>query len=418
MDYNRTLNIFLSVILTFFAGIVAMCITIFKCHDNPNGKRTLLKDESIICGEDKWNTMLAVAIASCAVYIVGFGGMCCYIILVAPGRFHQLAFQRRWKFLLIKYRPDVWWWTVCFCLKGFLMNIGFIFLDSGVSQIMWVISVSGVYAGWAMFWNPWRHRQANFIEIYGHMILLAVLAILIWYAHDAVDNPSQIDNDLSILLIVVNATMIAVCLITVISLFLSKPHTMDVTDKIRGAFKSLAVMSNKDLHEWLCMLSEWDRFYLVEATALIRVEQLLQSERWRVTEKASKVRSGTEKLDDHIREEKERENSGTLMESYHPPDPVKQVAAASEMLHVALEDPTERYFDAPVDSHVNPRNTPRIWQRGVSTPRVDVWSNPNTPRTPRGEMTPRGGMTPRGDMTPRGGSPRNDIYSDYQYAVV
>merc|ERR1719498_2386 len=76
MDANRTLNIYLSVILTFFAGIVSMCITIFKCHDNPNGERTLTKDESIICGEDKWNNMLVVAILSCAVYIVAFGTMC------------------------------------------------------------------------------------------------------------------------------------------------------------------------------------------------------------------------------------------------------------------------------------------------------------------------------------------------------
>merc|ERR1719473_1369640 len=92
MDRDRTLNIYLAVILTFFAGIVSMCITIFKCHDNPNGKSTLLKDESIICYEDKWNSMLALAIVSCIVYILGFGAFCIWVICVAPERFQDVHF--------------------------------------------------------------------------------------------------------------------------------------------------------------------------------------------------------------------------------------------------------------------------------------------------------------------------------------
>jgi hypothetical protein len=179
MNADRTLNIYLSVFLTFFAGIAAMCMTIFKCHNNPSGKKTLLRDESVVCFEDEWNSLVGLAVVSIIIYIIGFGAMCSYIIAVAPRRFTEVRFQRRWKFLFIKYRPDVWWWIIAFVAKGFVMNLGFVFLDQGVCQLIWIIAFTGMYVGSAMFFNPWRHCSANFFEVDSHRIMLAVLALLI-----------------------------------------------------------------------------------------------------------------------------------------------------------------------------------------------------------------------------------------------
>ena len=292
MDQDRTLNIYFSIILTFFAGIVSMCITIFKCHDNPNGKWTLSRDESVICYEDKWSSMLALACISCIVYILGFGALCVYIITVAPHRFQEVSFQRRWKFLFIKYRPDVWWWTIAFCLKSFLMNIGFIFLDTGIAQMLWILAVCAIYAGHAMYWNPWRHRNANFAEVYGHMVLLAVLAILVWYSYESAEDPDTIGKELSVCLILVNAHFLVVAILLVLEQYLQKPASASATHNFLEGIKEISKLSNEDVNVLVNHLSEWDRYYVFETSALIRVEHMgLSQERKRVAKRSPTMNS-------------------------------------------------------------------------------------------------------------------------------
>ena len=210
------------------------------------------------------------------VYIIGFGTLCTYVVHIAPKRFSEESFQRRWKFLFIKYRPGAWWWTIAFCTKGVSLNLGLVFLDQGFAQIIWVIAFIGVYMSIAMVYNPWRHRAANFFEIFSHMTLLSVLALLMWFAHGAVDNTKQVADDISILLIAIHAHVLFVAGCVMLFLHLAKHVNIDVSKKCREAYASIAQLQPDDFHLFLNKMSEGDWFYLYQAADVIRSEYLGQ----------------------------------------------------------------------------------------------------------------------------------------------
>jgi len=377
MNFDRTSNIFFSVILTFFAGIVAMCITIFKCHDNPNGKRTLAKDESIICGDDKWTGMLGISIVSVLVYVLGFGCLCSYVIYVAPKRFSDIHFQRRWKFLFIKYRPDVWWWTLAFCVKGFMMNLGFIFLDQGIAQILWILAISIVYVGVAMFANPWRHRAANFFEVYSHMVMLAVIAIMIWFAHDSAEDPKQVDNDLSFFLILVNAHLITIFVAMVYQIRKRKSVSLPESERSLQAMTSLGKLDNEAFNKFVNQLNEWDLWYIFESTEVIRVEYMgIDGGRTRA--------SPHNNAQSQFSSDADADPPPPPQENVVPKD--KQFANAVMQTEAALTLSSGDAFDIPPDLHASPQCSPRS-VTCLTSPRAPA-TPPMSPRTPVG--SPRG----------------------------
>merc|ERR1711897_20292 len=63
LDPNRMLNIFFSLIYTFFNAIVGLSLLLVKCVKHPNGTWTLSSDYTVNCFESgTWQSMLALTI--------------------------------------------------------------------------------------------------------------------------------------------------------------------------------------------------------------------------------------------------------------------------------------------------------------------------------------------------------------------
>merc|ERR1719436_762599 len=76
MQMDRLLNVFGSLMFTFFSAIAALSLLLFKCSENPNGTKSLAIDLSVICFDsDDWKSMLVAAIIFVLVYIFGMGGL-------------------------------------------------------------------------------------------------------------------------------------------------------------------------------------------------------------------------------------------------------------------------------------------------------------------------------------------------------
>jgi len=186
-------NIYFSILFTFYPGIASMSMSLFKCSDNPNGKITLAADQTILCFEGDWNSNLGIAIAAILIYCVACLGLFIGIILIAPKRFHETSFQMRWKFLFIKYRPDVYWWSVLFLFKCIFINIGFIFLLDAVAQLYWMFFAILVYLTVTVMYLPWRHPEANALEIIVNGSILAVTSMCTWFA----DRNDELDSGMA-----------------------------------------------------------------------------------------------------------------------------------------------------------------------------------------------------------------------------
>jgi len=109
----------------------------------------------------------------------------------------------RWKFLFIKYRADVHWWGLVVLFKGVLLNIGFLFLVTGVAQIYWVMAVVVMYTIVASAFRPWRHMLVNLTDVWSHIVLIMICSIMTWFARNGLepDMIQLLDEDMMVMLI-------------------------------------------------------------------------------------------------------------------------------------------------------------------------------------------------------------------------
>jgi hypothetical protein len=420
----------MSVFYTFFNGIAAMSMELFKCHPNPNGKSTLYNQRDIICNEDDWNSVLGVAIASTMVYCVGALVLFGYIMIKAPEGFQEPRFQKRWKFLFIKYRPDVYWWSFIFLAKGVVLNFGFVVLNAGVEILCWVFIALLLYLVFVVKYKPWRHTVCNSMELLTNFSLITCAFIaVVWAKKD-----SSTERSMEVLAVIVSLSpFVCVIIFTMILLYPGKLRRMLAKEAHKtmvedtwlqrhlvkdlmtvGAF--LKSLDDTQLTEMLVRVSDFDKVCLQHTVTVCMTEGALPELRPRGGARVA-VR-GLSKSFSHSEEE------GTNGDTTKKADKVQDSAPSVEQqdtlvtpypVHVA--DPKKAahvlYEMEPIDMSESFRNNPPgpsklfhsayditvhgyVSMGGVTTPRDSVAALGMTP-----PGTPRSGGTPPNPRSPR-----------------
>lgn len=194
MDADRMINLYFSIIFAFFIGIASASMSLFKCQQNPSAPKTLVQDLSIICGSDEWNSVLVFAVFCIVVYCIGCGALYSFIIAIAPRKFNDVSFQKRWKFLFIKYSSNCFWWSIPILAKGVFLNLGFVMIPHPIGQIYWLIFITFFYLTGLFVANPWRHQVANVLDALVHLSVICLLSISALYA----DRTDQESTDVSV----------------------------------------------------------------------------------------------------------------------------------------------------------------------------------------------------------------------------
>lgn len=134
MDGDVLMNCYGSLFFTFFVAIVAQTVSLFQCYGHPNGESSMRSAPATLCGSDDWNSGVAVAVFACLVLICGSMGLFARAIWHAPANFAQERFRKRWKFLFIKFRPNMFWFSMAVLIKGVLLNLSSMVATSGLPQ--------------------------------------------------------------------------------------------------------------------------------------------------------------------------------------------------------------------------------------------------------------------------------------------
>eukprot|EP00932_Pfiesteria_piscicida_P015274 SRR837773.27319.p1 GENE.SRR837773.27319~~SRR837773.27319.p1 ORF type:complete len:315 (-),score=127.09 SRR837773.27319:127-1017(-) len=281
-----------------------MALTMFKCASNPNGIDTLSKDQSVICGSSDWWSMVGVAIVAVVLYIFGFGGLFTWAVVVAPRRFNDQAFRRRWKFLFIKFRPDVWWWALVICGKGVLMNVGYTFLRLGIAQIYWVMFCIAVYTGACVYFMPWRHRLSNALDIYTNKALLFVCSLLAFYVNGAPEGLKDIERSIAVAVTCINLSPLVVGCGIVGKMVYDQLHPaprqrrMKELKKLCPSLQLFASAPESELASFMDRVDEWGRFYITSALHVISTEFGGASHKARLSDGKLKSSSSIEAIKD------------------------------------------------------------------------------------------------------------------------
>jgi len=282
MDVNRTLNGFFALMFTFFAGIASMAFTMFKCGPNPNGTDSLIADRSVTCHVDEWNRMVVIGILAVLLWCGGFGAIFCRSIYRAPKEFHDEKMQMCWKFLFIRYRPDVHWWALVFVIKGVALNVGFLFMGDGISQLWWILYVLTLYTGLACIFRPWRHMIVNVVDIWAHLCLALASAGLTWFAHKEGNNDPSQDTMMNTMIQILIVSIFPPAALSVMHMIWRQSSAASLAKKkielelITNAFDVFAQASEAEQHRFLDMLSEWDFWFLSITSGIVHTELALR----------------------------------------------------------------------------------------------------------------------------------------------
>jgi ABC-type proline/glycine betaine transport system substrate-binding protein len=172
MDGDVLSNCYWAVFNTFFIGIAQQTFTLFQCYPHPNGDRSMRSQADVLCYEGEWNTLVGIAGASVIAFCGGFLVLNIWIIIMAPKRFNEDRFRKRWKFLFIKFRPSCWWWGVVLLIKGIWLNLPTVLFDYGAAQILWLQAAVVGYQMVCFAQIPWRVFTVNILDILSHSVLV------------------------------------------------------------------------------------------------------------------------------------------------------------------------------------------------------------------------------------------------------
>ena len=80
----------------------------FECPENPAGPPTMAKYRDVVCESEEHASATAPMALGLIIYLVGFYTAFVRAAYSAPANWTNLDFQERWKFMLTRWRPDVW----------------------------------------------------------------------------------------------------------------------------------------------------------------------------------------------------------------------------------------------------------------------------------------------------------------------
>jgi len=379
-------NVIMSMMFTFFGAISSMALSLFKCMDNPNGKATLSSDLRVVCHEsDQWKSMLGLSIVAFFVYVVSIGSLWVFIVTIAPKHFEQPTFQRRWKFLLIRWRPDVWWWSIAFLAKNLLFNLAFVIFTGPLAQFYAVAFIAFAYLGAVIIYYPFRNRAVNMVEIFSCASLILNASIL---GCVAVEQGDPVTHGLLMVAVLLSfsplGSMIACVgyMVAKVGLNHQKGFDQDSAVLDTSIYKSAEIITQlgeADFTEVLKTMGEWDQWFLSTASSIIMVEAG-QGGQKRTTVKSILVKGNSKSskmgsMDEQIRQISFEEIAAT---------PSKQ-ETVEEMMPPAIpvcEDVPEETLQKALASLANYRTaaptltSPRTMRDAPTTPR----DAPTTPR--------------------------------------
>mmetsp|Transcript_133807 Transcript_133807/g.245350 ORF Transcript_133807/g.245350 Transcript_133807/m.245350 type:complete len:355 (+) Transcript_133807:2-1066(+) len=224
--------------------------------------------------------MLGIAIVACLLYVIGFGVLIVWVLTSAIMSFKDPVFQMRWKFLLIKYRPTVWWWSLAFLAKQFLLNLSAVIFSDPMAQYFSILTVTIAYVALVTFYMPYRHLIVNAVELFTGISIIYAACVLIAISYEKGEGSEE--NTLAMFSSILSFAPLACAAAAMLYLRSQfwatgeskRTKLVAEIQDIVAACNLIHGMSSKEQLDLLSYLSEWDRWYLAQVWHFTTAELL------------------------------------------------------------------------------------------------------------------------------------------------
>jgi hypothetical protein len=146
-------------------------VAFFECPENPAAEPTLAKYKSIVCGSDEHNEALPAMAIGLVLYVVGFYLKFLHSAWVAPSMWMDVGFREKWKFMLTRWRPDVWYWGCVVMTRNLLVAFAGIVSGEPRVQLVYVVCVVVIVFSVTGVYQPWRAPVLNHYDVVSSIVL-------------------------------------------------------------------------------------------------------------------------------------------------------------------------------------------------------------------------------------------------------
>lgn len=231
--------------------------------------------------------MLVVGLLALLFICLGSLTLFSFILWIAPRKFQILSFQKRWKFLLIKFQPSVWWWAPVVLMKGVAMNVTTALFQIGFIQLWWLVTVLAVYFWASGSFAPWRAGHACRLDLCMHVFIIVVVFLSVRFTNAEAWAPRAVGGVMAAMFFM--PAVYAVAFVSHLWLQLIKPEPESLRIKrTKGICETFAKAHSEE-----ALTQAW--IYLTEKDQLVlrRAKQLIESELVSTdsTERPSRLRS-------------------------------------------------------------------------------------------------------------------------------
>jgi len=191
------------------ALFIAFCIAMvrpLRCYDHPNGDQSVMTFPSVLCWDGLEHTaMMIVSAIVLFFYILPFIAWCVYGCLRAPARSSEgnHEFLQTFRFLLYRFRPDLWWWGIVFLLRQTILAFAIVVPASNPhAQVFYTSSVITIYVFVVCIFWPWITTEMSLLDAGTCCLLILFLLCATQFLPAAPEAQGKVKYLLAVMLLV------------------------------------------------------------------------------------------------------------------------------------------------------------------------------------------------------------------------
>jgi hypothetical protein len=176
---DKMLNVAGQVMQLLFIAFCGIMVKPMQCFRHPNGKRSLKMYPRLLCGEGGDHSgLLLLAAIICFGFILPFVTWCTWGCIKAPSESSNAnsGFLRRFRFLLYRFRPDCWWWGLCFMLRQTILAfVTVLVIENPHGQLFYTGGALAVYGFLVCRYWPWISGELSFVDAGAMLVLVLIM---------------------------------------------------------------------------------------------------------------------------------------------------------------------------------------------------------------------------------------------------
>jgi hypothetical protein len=168
---------FIGMIYTsLYITLVKVVVAYFECVEAPYSPRgdvkTLALYRDVECDSSEHESSTGAMAMGLVIYVIGFYSFTLYGSVMAPKLWMQMWFRDTFKFMLSRWRADVWFWGGIMMGRNLLMAIAAIISGKVRIQLLYMVVVAVIYMCITATYSPWQQSILVHFDVVTCIILI------------------------------------------------------------------------------------------------------------------------------------------------------------------------------------------------------------------------------------------------------